>query len=1350
MKDGLSQGVVNSIVQDNQSLMWFATEDGLNRFDGYSFKVFRYNPDVASSIPDNYVSSIFKDAAGNLWVSSRKGLLSFDPQTEAFSVYKHQFKPDAQYAHNDVSFITEGQAGNLWVCLYGSGFSSFNKEKKEFTPYTPETLPGLSSEKTVTMLEDKFGMLWVGTQDGGVNVFHVNKGAVVKKLDELSFGKNVPSLNIHSLAEDKLGNIWIGTSKGLVMYHREENKFFSFEEKKFTISGANIISLFVDSNENLWIGTQGGGMHHTDLRQLYARKPADFIFTRIKNLSDFNISRKTIQYVFEDKDKNIWAGTFGDGVYLICDAKNNFIKIQKPLYENSTVSYVPYYGICHDSEGNLWYGTDGYGIYQSDVNGNTLQHFTVEKGVGLKDNAIISAYCDSKGRLWFGTFSQGLFLYNKATRTFTNYRYKQNSVYKPGGNDVRAIFEDSNKNIWVGTNRGGLCLLNEVEKQYSTPTHFTGALQNGDVRALTEDKKGNLWIGFYGDGVYTYSIRNKNMMRHFYNDPKSQLKSDIVFSVKADQEGNIWMGTGGGGLAVYADDKTFTTYTEKDNLANNTIYALLIDNADNIWLSTNAGITRFDQQQKKFSNYNVSDGLQEGQFNPGSALYNRTSGYMCLGGTSGLNIFYPDKINENQVRPEIMLSNLLLFNKPVQVNEMVDGEPVLQKVINHTRHIDLRYDQNVISFEFVGINYSYPEKNLYAYKLDGLDTDWNFVGNQRTATYRYLSPGQYKFKVKVTAMENVWPDEYASISVLVSPPIWKTTTAYVLYVLITVIVVLGVVLVRSKQLGLRRRLKIEKSQRKYERQLVKQKLAFFTEVSHEFKTPLTLIIGPLEDMLANETLEPSSSKKIKLVHKNAQKLLNLINKLLDYRKIESGHILLRVKEDNIVAFTEDICSGFVELAHQRNIRFEFKSDQPVIQSWFDNEKLEMVLTNLISNSFKYIGKGNEVTVHVLKEVSDRFPQGRVVIKIRDNGIGIPKRHLGNIFDWFYKGENFGGMSSGIGLSLAKKLVHLHKGEIFVDSTEGKGSVFSIKIPLGKEHFKQGDIVLQEHDDNSKAQLTSALPEAAHDIEHEDAHGRKGQKQLLIIEDDEEIRGFLYDYFEKDYRIWEAANGKEGLDLAMSHHPDLIISDIMMPEMDGIEFCKLIKTNIRSSHIPVILLTAKSGHAHHKDGIIAGADAYITKPFSPELLRLTVTNLLQARENLMRFYRNLFSPEIQNHPTNHEQVNVVDEKFLKSIHSKLLANLDKPEFNVNELCEELNMSRSLVYKKVKMLTGLSPIEYTRSLRMQEAAKLLKTKKYKVFEVVYMVGFSDLKYFRKCFAKEFGYSPSDFIKQPEELN
>jgi len=1341
IQEGLSQGVVNSIVEDSESLLWFATEDGLNRFDGYNFKVFKYNKSSGNGFTDNFVQSLFRDSDGILWISSRSGLMRFNPDIETFDLYKHDFKSKTVATPNDVSFITEGSANNLWVAWYGNGFGSFNKTNNQFTRYNKSTIPDLTSDHTVTMIEDDYGILWVGTQNGGLNVFNVGNGQIVDKIEALSNPAELPSLNIRCIVQDSRKNIWIGTSNGLVVYLREKNQFLNFDTAHESIGRKSIFSLLSDSNENLWIGTQGNGLFRLDLRQFNTQAVHRFVFNKIQNLDDFDVSRRTIQSFYEDSNGNIWIGTFGDGVYMLSKQKEKFIKIQKVLHQGSTFTSVPFYGMCYDQKGNLWFGTDGNGLYKRDPNGGE-SHYVANEGPGsLKDNAILSACSDSKGRLWFGTYAQGVFQYDERADAFIHYVYKGEQA-NAGASDVRVIFEDSRGNIWVGTNRGGLCLLDISTRSYRHPESFTGLLKEGDVRAIREDRFGNLWLGFYGDGLYRFNYSN-NSLDGFFQDASSSksIQSRVIFALNFDGSGKLWIGTAGSGLFCYNPGSNILTgYSEAQGLGNNTVYSILIDKNNNCWVSTNAGVSKVEASSGKVVNYLSLDGLQEGQFNPSSGLHNYIAGYMCFGGTHGLNVFYPEQIQETRLDSKVIISGLQIFNRPVSVRDTIEGRTILERVINKTETLVLEHDESVITFEFVGLNFSYPEKNQYAYMMEELDNQWNFVGSQRSATYRYLKPGSYVFKVKASNQQNEWGEEFTSLNIRIKPPVWRTPWAYGLYVLAGI--VFGFLFLRfgRKQLSLRKRLKIEKAQRKYEQRMAKEKLTFFTEISHEFRTPLTLIMGPLEEMLTKEGEQSPNWRKLNMVYRNASKLLNLINKLLDYRKIESGNVILKIAESDMISFVEEIFETFRDLAKKKNIKFTFSSDRPSINVWYDKEKLEMVISNILSNSFKYIGTGDEIAISVNQQTADRYPHGRVVIKVRDNGIGIPKKHLGSIFDWFYKGENSGTMNSGIGLSLAKKLVHLHKGEIFVESAEGKGSVFSIKMPLGKDHFKPEEVTIVKSDLPTTAAVTLNDPP-------EELPGHKGVSTLLIVEDDDEIRTFLREYFESEFKIQEATDGDTAFEMANSVHPDLIISDIMMPGKDGIELCKILKENVRTSHIPLILLTARTSLTHHKEGIEIGADAYITKPFSPEMLALTVNNLLQSRKHLMRFYRTLFINNDTSGETNNTG-NTPDERFLHSVYDHLKLNLDKADFNISELADALNMSRSLVYKKIKMLTGLAPVEYIRSLRMQEAAKLLRSHQYKVFEVVYMVGFSDLKYFRQCFAKEFGASPSEYMKQQSE--
>lgn len=1335
VKDGLSQGVVTSITQDDKGLMWFATEEGLNRFDGYSFKVFKYGT------TDNFVQHVFKDSDGGIWSSSRRGLYHFDQSAELFIPYSYNYPS----FNNDVTCVIEGSNKNLWVAWYVNGFASFDKTKKQFTPYPLQSVPGLTSNNSITIYEDSFGLLWVGSQNHGLNVFETRKGQVLRRRDELSLEKTLPSFYIKCLREDHNGNVWIGTTKGLVVYIRSENKFHVFNSPQYKIRSKGIFALIEDSDKNLWIGTQGEGVYKLNLRNFNGRALQELLFEHIEVLDQYNISQHTIRSLYEDKDKNIWIGTHGDGIYMISSVNKSFENIQHKHYIKYAESYVQYYGICNDKKGYLWMGTDGDGIYRTTLQGDILHHYMADDRRGsITDNVVLSAIKDYEDNLWFGTYAHGLFLYDERTDSFQNYNHELSDSAGHMGNQVRLLYEDSKKNIWVGASRGGLC---RIDKKDRTFRNFaaSGIMKSADVRAIAEDKDGSLWLGCYGDGLYNLNPETGSYKHYFADlDDPNFLRSNVVFALAIDRKGRVWIGTGGGGLNVYDPvENKLKNFNEKNGLINNTVYAIQVDGAGKVWVSTNKGISKFDPETERFFHYNSFDGLQEGQFNPGSSLLNADKEYMCFGGSEGLTIFYPEHVTENILKAGVMISGFQLFNKPVTVGpSQGDDDVILKKAISETEEIVLKHNQSVFTFEFLALNYSQPEKNKYAYMLDGLEHDWNYVGNQRTATYRYLSPGTYIFKVKATNQDTIWHDGFTSMKVVILPPFWKTPLAYLLYFLLAAGIVYVIMVVRGKQAQLSKRLKIEKAQRKRERQLVQEKLSFFTEVSHEFRTPLTLILGPLEEMLTREGNFTPSGKKLKMVHRNAHKLLNLINMLLDYRKVESGNMVLKAREDNIVEFVGEIFVTFKELALRKRIQFELHVEHPVILVWFDKEKLEMVLNNVLSNSFKYIGSGNAISVSV-KKITTTDGAGKVSLEICDNGIGIPKDQLKYIFDWFYQGNNASPVSSGIGLALAKKLVHLHKGHILVDSG-GTGTVFTINIPLGNAHFNEHDLVT----DGAHGQLAYTDHAFEEELEEKladpEPNGhKKGQKSILIVEDDEEIRHFVKDFLQRGYKIHEAVNGREALEVLTAHHIDLIVSDIMMPEMNGIDFCKQLKGNIRTSHIPIILLTAKTSLTHHKEGLEIGADAYITKPFSPDILAITISNLFQSRENLKRFYRSLFAPN--GNGAEKTDLTSPDEKFLHKIYDLVKANLDKPEFSLDNLSDALTMSRSLLYKKIKMLTGLSPVEYLRSLRLQEAANLLKSRKYKVFEVVYMVGFSDLKYFRQCFIKEFGHPPSELLEK-----
>lgn len=1324
IKDGLSQAVVNSISQDDKGWMWFATDDGLNRFDGYSFTIFKFDKSGPNQFHDNFVQRLFRDSEGRLWVSSRRGLYRFDLSTQKWTVF---LNPQGS---NDVSYISESSAGKLWIGWYFGGIGIFDAVAGKYD--TTQTFE-LSSTATITVFEDSYGYIWSGSQNTGLDVFRLREGKNPEKVTAYSASDILPSKYVKCFLEDHLGNIWIGTTKGLVLFIRAERKFVLLDD--ILPSQRGVFSLLEDKNKTLWIGTQGNGIYTVDLKDFDGRKVGRLASRHVTALDAFDISQHTIRSIFQDRDQNIWIGTHGDGIYMVSSEEKNFLKVEVKRIFGSAESMVPFYGLCNDDDGAIWAGSDSKGIYKFSQDGKLLRHYDADGKPGsIGDDVVYSALHDYNGNLWFGTLAHGIYRYDAKTDQFVHYPRSPSDDPVPLGHRVSLLFEDSKRNIWVGATRGGLSMLDKASKTFRV-NKDAPIFSSIDVRAMAEDKKGQLWLGCYGNGLLSYNPDTREVESIFSGtEPTNLLQSNVVHALAIDKDHTLWIGTGGGLGAYNLNDKTFKRYTDEDGLINNTVFGIQIDEQQNVWCSTISGISRLDHTTKTFSNYTSNDGLQAGQFNAGSSLNNIAKGYIGFGGAYGFNVFYPQKVTNSKTVPDIKLSGFQLFNKPVKIGGHAEDD-VLEKVIDETEQLTLQHDQASFTFEFTALDYSSPEKCEYAYKLEGVDADWNYIGNQRTASYRYLSPGTYEFKVKATNQPNVWPAKFAHVKITIAPPLWRTPLAYFTYMLILALVGWSIFSIRKRQLYLKKRVKSEKNKRRRERQLVHDKLAFFTEVSHEFKTPLTLIIGPLEEMMSRESNDTPNSKKLRMVHRNAHKLLTLINKLLDYRKIESGKMMLSIREIDIVSFIEDIFVNFRELSNRPNVRFEFYTQEKSIFAWVDPEKIEMVLTNIVSNSFKYIGEGNAISITVKKELN-ADGNAYACMEVKDNGIGIPADQIRYIFDWFYNGNARNQISSGIGLALAKKLVYLHKGEIYAESMNGSGSIFTVKIPLGRDHFELHEVII---DEDRHVEADAELQEHHEEDEGQTTHGKKGLKTILLVEDDEEVRSFLREYLSPNHRIVEAANGKQAQEIAFDTNPDLVLSDIMMAEMDGMELCQTLKRNIRTSHIPVILLTARAAHSQHKAGLETGADAYITKPFSPEILLLTVNNILQARENSRRYYRTLFLTD--------EKPDIVspDEKLLQQIFEVVKVNMNNADLSVDAVSHEVGLSKTILYKKVKQLTGLSPIEYIRSLRISEAAKLLRTQRYKVYEVVYMVGFSDLKYFRKCFIKEFGYPPSQLLEK-----
>jgi len=1344
LKDGLSFGIINSITQDDKGFMWFATDDGLNRFDGSSFKVFKSEPNNPSSLPSNYVQNIFKDSQGDIWISSRRGIYKFDTKTEHFSKFN---PPGNQSSLNYVTTIFENAKNQLWFSCGGAGFSCYNEKSKQYKIYNKHTLPGLSGTMIVNVVEDTHGLLWVGTLDGGLSVFSVKNGVILKNLNNQFPLGVIPPGRINAIYEDHNHDIWVAASKGLFLYRRSENKFHVFSGSKYKLRSNYFSSLLEDDNKNLLIGLQDGGLYSIDLAKAEKSDYEDVVINPVKSEDNYSVTVRSVQTLFQDKDKNIWAGTYGDGIYMLSSIPEKFNKFQNKLVDNYGSSFLRYYGMCIDDAGYLWLGTDGDGIYKKKLNGDVVKYYRADGRRGsLTDNAIICAYKDHSNTLWFGSYSQGLFRYNKEADSFTNFTHKTGDPASISLNDIRVILQDSKSNLWVGTNGGGLSMLPAGKDKFVNYNPQNSTIGANNIRALAEDKNGNLFIGTYASGL-KYYIKDQNRFVDYFNQSQIEkfLPSQVIYSLYLDKEGNLLIGTEGNGLVVYnIRDKKFKPYTETDGLADNTINSIEKDDSGDIWISTNKGLSRIGANSNSITNYDTSDGLQAGQFNPRSSMYCSKRKFMVFGGTEGYNIFYPSEVKQNTFRPKVLITGLQLFGKEVEVGQK---DNILSKVINESSQITLHPNQSVFSIQYVALNYAYAQKCEFAYKLDGLDKNWNYVKNQKSVTYRYLPAGDYTFRVKAANQDGLWFEDYAALKIRILPPWYKTWWAFLSYFLITVTLIYYYMLYRSNQAKLKYEIKIAQMSAEKEKELNERKLSFFTNISHEFRTPLTLIINPVKELLFSQGDKANDTSNLNIVYRNARRLLSLVDQLLLFRKADSESDKLKIVKLDIVNLSKEVFLCFSHQAKSKNIQFEFVCETDTIALFADREKIEIALFNLISNALKFTPNYGSIICSISE--TDAF----VNIEVKDNGCGIDEQVGDQLFDKFYQLQNALPLASGfgIGLYLVKRFIEDHKGSISYQSTKDAGTTFKVCLLKGREHLSP-NLVFEDVAETSAfldeliEHYEEEIPESKTSIKLYSPSQKKSDplnfesRSMVIADDNEQIRQYLKQIFSNDFEVFEAENGADALSLVYQILPDIIISDVMMQGLSGIELCSRVKEEPSLSHIPVVLLTASSSPEIKLKGIEGGADDYISKPFEKELLVARVTGILKSKNNLQKYFYNEITLK-----SNDLKISADYKEFLTECMKVVEEHLTDNDFCIKILADEIGMSQSNLYKKIRSISGQSTNGFIRFIRLRKAAEMFLNTDCTVAEAAYKVGINDLKYFREQFSKLFGLNPSEYIKK-----
>lgn len=1387
LEQELSQSTVYCMLQDSKGFMWFGTEDGLNKYDGYTFTVYKHDPENPNSLSNNEVRSIYEDQSGALWVGTVGGLNKLVPNENEeahpkFLHYKNNPDNPNSLSHNAILSIYEDRSGGLWIGTEDGLNKLVPGESQEAPPKfihynnDPENPSTLSHSVIRSIYQGRSGALWIGTE-GGLNklVPNENKESPPTFVHYKNDPDNPNSLShnvIRAIYEDGSGALWIGTEGGLNRFDREQQTFTHYKhhpDHPHSLSHDAIRSVYEDQSGVLWIGTWGGGLNALDPRLNQGKKQP---FTHYKNDPDTpnSLSHNRVRSIYQDRSGVLWIGT-EDGLNKFDRKKAKFIHYKHDPDNPNSLNNDVVWSIFEDRSGILWIGTWGGGLNRFDREQNTFTHYehNPNNRHSLSDNVVWSIYEDRSGGLWIGT-KGGLnkVIQNETKGSHPEFIHYTNNPHNPNSlssNNVRSIREDQSGTLWVGTHGDGLNKLVPSKNAGSPPTfiHYKAnpdnpnSLSNNNVWSIHEDQSGSLWIGTWGGGLNKL-IPNENagdspVFRHYTSDPdnRKSLSNNRVLSIYEDHTGVLWIGTAFGLNKLVPSENagsppTFIHYTEQNGLPNDVIYGILEDNQGNLWLSTNKGLSKFNPQSGTFKNYDTRDGLQSDEFNVG-AYHKSRNGEMFFGGVNGFNAFYPDQVEDNPHVPPIVITAVKRFDE------------IVKRDISATDEINLSYKDKYLTLEFVALHYTIPEKNQYAYRMEGFDEDWIYAGTRRVASYTNLDPGNYVFKVRGSNNDGVWNEDGVSMRITITPPPWQTWWAYMLYAIFVVGALYGIRRYELNRIRLKNQLKLEHMEAEKLKELDHLKSRFFANISHEFRTPLTLILGPIEHAISKISNKATKSQLRTAFH-NAHRLLRLINQLLDLSKLEAGGSELKARCRNLIPFLKGVVFTFESLANKKQITLDFTTDYPHLNVYFDAEKLEEVFYNLLSNAIKFTPDGGTVSVTV-----DNAPipprggtwggvSGFIQITVSDTGIGIPADRLPHIFDRFYQATEMEKATgtlqdrayqtgTGIGLALARELVELHYGDIAVNSEEGKGTQFIVTLPLGKDHLKEGEIADEfekSHLEGEKSVLpptVEAHPASEARIPITSTDSIEDREILLIVEDNPDVRAYIRQHLETNYTIIEAADGADGFEKAADAIPDVMISDIMMPEMDGYELCHALKNDQRTSHIPVILLTAKAGEQNKLHGLKTGADDYLTKPFSSRELSLRVKNLIEQRRKL----RERYSREVILKPAE-IAITSMDEQFLNRVKEVVEEYLGDEDFTVEELGHEVGMSRVQLHRKLRALTNQSASQFILSMRLQRAVDLMKRDAGTLAEIAYSVGFNTPNYFAKCFRKQFGCAPSEY--------
>ncbi len=1320
----------HSMAQDHQGYIWLCNHLGLIKYNGFNNIIYRSLPEDSTSIQDNYFQTLYVDHTGNLWVGTKSGLVRYNPDCDCFM--KYTSTPDNHAPTGLITDIVEDQNNTMWFAMQSGGLFRYEKESDSFTRFldNPDDSVTIVDDVVRVLLSDQENNIWIGTvfgdsaSEAGLIRFNSKTGIALRFLHDPANPNSLLDSRISALFEDRKGRILVGTYQcGLHIYDPKDEEFLRL---KYDANQPNLLHapyledvvldsdpfvqiIHQDQNGGYWVGTSGKGINYFDpVTGILSFYPSDAVNPNI------------LWSFLEDRQGNLWLGNMGAGLYR----KNPFARkfTLSSEYKNTQTAYE-----SPLNPGTIWVCTLNGGLFKMNLKMNKVSRFMHEKNdnKSIGHNWVRSAYQENSRTLWVGLGTGGheyagdgyggLDRMDIETGTFSHYKINRNERSDDFSETVFSITEDREGCLWLSTGYGGLYRSDKDKKEFK---HIN--FQSDDsvsinvvIFSAEMDSEGTIWAGDQANDGTLYQ----------YNRQKDQffpvLKGFKVMEVLKDKNGWLWLSTWSKGVLHYnLADGSYKQYTQEDGLLSNEANCIIEGEDGCYWIGSRYGPSKLEPKTGKIT----SVSLPVGGYLFGA--FRSVDGRLFFGSKRGLVSFHPDEINGNPFPPDVILESI-----------RVTGESSnLLNTKSKKMEIVLSHKQNDLTFEYVGLHYSDPIKNQYQYMLEPYDTTWIDAGTQRTARYTNLDPGEFTFRVKASNSDGVWNDKGASLQLSIHPPIWATWWAYLIYAITGLLIFIVFRRYELNRLSLKHGMELKESEARKLQEVDQLKSKFFANITHEFRTPLTVILGMTSSIRsdAQKVNLEEAEKPLEMIQRNGENLLQLVNQMLDLAKLESGNLELQLEQADVIPFVKYLGESFQSLAEQKEINLTVYAETDQLEMDFDGEKLSVIISNLLSNAVKFTPQGGKIVVHL--NTSANNDSEYFLVKIKDNGVGIPEEEIANIFNRFYQVDGSSsrqGEGTGIGLSLCKELIELMNGTISVKSSPGKGSEFTIEIPVTRTASIANDTV-------PILKPPLAYPESGIEFKARLKEDRN-LPLLLLIEDNMDLVHYLISCLEGKYQILHAENGITGVEVACEKIPDLIISDVMMPGKDGFEVCSILKTDIRTDHIPIILLTAKISDADRLAGLSHGADAYLTKPFIKAELLTRIDHLLLSRKKLIR--------KLENDTLSHflkRRAESPEDKFLQKVFKSVQQEMNRSSFGSAGLAQTLELSESQLYRKLKSITGKSTALFIRSVRLQKAKELIQTTDKTISEISYELGFNDPAWFSRVFKEEFGFSPSDISK------